>query len=244
MADALTSPAPMTLDMPLPGGTTATFSLPDDAPDRFDPIGMAEEAADLPPAEALHLLDGAVWAAASDVGALGDAAVEDNGIVLLEAHPPDDPSAYDALALYDLATVLATRAATRADDLPGALADFDAAIAVLASLHHVSDDGPLAAFGYDAAHLDAERADVHIERALARTHHGDAATDDLDRARTLAPADAGVLNNLADALRKLGRLDDALAAVDAAEAALTEDDDDDLREIVRETRDEILADRT
>ncbi len=233
----------MTLDMPLPGGTTASFTLPDDAPDRFDPIGMAEEAADLPPAEALDLLDGAVFAAASDVGALGDEALEDDGQTVLEARPPDDPADYDPLALYDLATVLATRAGTRTDSLPAALADFDAAIAVLQSLHHVADDGPLAAFGYDAAHLDAERADVHIERALARSRAGQDASDDLDRARALAPRNAGVLNNLADALRKAGRLDEAHATVDAAEAALTDDDDDELRAIIAETRDEIRADR-
>ena len=230
----------MTLDMPLPGGTTASFPLPDHTPDRFDPMGMAEEAADLPPAEALTLLDGAAWAAASDAGALGDAAVEDNGVVLLEARGPDDPADYDPLALYDLATVLAARAATRADlgDLPAALADFDASLAVLASLHHVADDGPLAAFGYDAAHLDAERADVAIERALARHHAGEDAADDLARARALAPDDAGVLNNLADALRKSGRLDEALTAVDRS---LERVQDEELREIVLETRAEILA---
>ena len=233
----------MTLAMPLPGGTVATFPLPDAAPDRFDPIGMAEEAADLPPADALALLDDAVYAAASDAGALGDDAIEDDGQVVLEARPPEDPADYDPLALYDLATVLATRAGTRTDDLTAALADFDAAIAVLASLHHVRDAAPLHAFGYDAAHLDAERADVHIERALARTRAGQDAADDLDRARTLAPASAAVLNNLADALRKAGRLADALATVDVAETALTEDDDDDLREIIAETRDEIRADR-
>lgn len=234
----------MTLDMPLPGGTSATFPLPDETSDRFDPIGMAEEAADLPPDEALALLDAAVRAAASDAGALGDDALEDNGQTA--ARPPDDPADYDPLALYDLATVLATRAATRAatpgDSLPAALADFDAAIAVLASLHHVSDAGPLAAFGYDAAHLDAERADVHIERALARARAGQDAADDLDRARALAPANAAVLNNLADALRKAGRLTDARATVDAAEAALTDDDDDELREIIVETRAEIETD--
>ncbi len=232
----------MTLCMPLPGGTSATFPLPDETPDRFDPIGMAEEAADLPPAEALALLDAAVFAAASDAGAVGDDALEDDGQTVLEARPPDDPADYDPLALYDLATVLATRAGTRPDDLPAALVDFDAAIAVLASLHHVTDDGPLAAFGYDAAHLDAERADVHVERALARHRAGDDARDDLDRARALAPANAAVLNNLADALRKSGRLDDARATVDAAEAALTDDDDDELREVIAETRDEIAAD--
>ena len=232
----------MTLDMPLPGGTTATFPLPDEAPDRFDPIGMAEEAADLPPDEALALLDGAVFAAASDVGALGDEALEDDGQTVLEARPPEDPADYDPLALYDLATVLATRAGTRTDSLPAALADFDAAIAVLQSLHHVSDDAPLMAFGYDAAHLDAERADVHIERALARHRAGEDASDDLGRARTLAPSDAGVLNNLADALRKAGRLDEARATVDDAEAALTEDHDDDLRAIIAETRGEVAAD--
>lgn len=229
----------MMLDMPLPGGTTARFPLPDDAPDRFDPIGMAEEAADLPPAEALALLDAAVFAAASDVGALGDEAIEDDGQTVLEARDPEDPVDYDPLALYDMATVLATRAGTRADDLPAALTDFDAALAVLASLHHVSDTGPLDAFGYDAAHFDAERADVHIERALVRHRAGEDAQNDLDRARALAPVNAAVLNNLADALRKAGRRDDALATVDAAEAALTDDDDDELRDIIAETRDEI-----
>ncbi len=233
----------MTLDMPLPGGTTATFPLPDAAPDRFDPIGMAEEAADLPPAEALALLDAAVFAAASDAGAMGDEALEDDEQTVLEARPPDDPADYDPLALYDLATVLATRAGTRTDDLPATLADFDAAIAVLASLHHVTDASPLEAFGYDAAHLDAERADVTIERALARHRAGQDATDDLDRARALAPANAAVLNNLADALRKSGRLDDARATVNQAEAALTDDDDDELRAIIIETRDEIAADQ-
>ena len=236
----------MTLAMPLPGGTTATFPLPDAAPDRFDPMAMAEEAADLPPAEALALLGDAVYAAASDVGALGDDALaDDGGAVVLAARAPDDPADYDPLALYDLATVLASRAAARADagDLPAALADFDAALAVLASLHHVADAGPLDAFGYDAAHIDAERADVWIERALARVHTGQDAADDLDRARALAPANAGVLNNLADALRKSGRLDDARATVDAAEAALTDDDDDDLRAIIAETRHEVAGDR-
>ena len=231
----------MTFDMPLPGGTTTRFPLPDDAPDRVDPMGMAEEAADLPPAEALQLLDAAVFAAASDAGALGDDALEDETGVVLEARPPDDPADYDPLALYDLAAVLAARAAARAEtgDLPGALADFDASIAVLASLHHVPDDGALLAFGYDAAHLDAERADVTIERALARTHDGQDAADDLDRARALASDDAGVLNNLADALRKAGRADEALAT---AERSLERVEDDELREIVLETRAEILAD--
>ena len=240
----------MTLNMPLPGGTVSTFVLPDESPDRFDPIGMAEEAADLPPAEALALLDGAVFAAASDLGALGNEEIEEDGTVFLEARGPDDPADYDPLVLYDLATVLAARAAARADggDLPAALADFDASISILSSLPHVQDTGVLDAYDYDAAYFDAayfdaERADVTIERALVRQHAGEDASDDLERARALAPANARVLNNLADALRKSGRIDEALAAVDAAEAALTDDDDDELREVVRETRDEIRAGR-